>query len=501
MWCGRFISPQLGHSAKAARGNAWCERRMLRRDFEVRFLGTAIGFDLQGIQATVSSEVCRYWQPCRHSRRLPSHRPGAYHDRKDNGGTHMKHWAAIGLALAAAAAVPAANAADPIRIGFSMPLTGGFAVSGKQALLAMKIWEENTNAKGGLLGRPVELRYYDDQSNPANVPGIYTKLLDVDKVELVVSPYGTVLTAPAMPVVMAHNMVITSLVALNINERFHYPRYFSVSPLGSDPVIAFSKGMFNVLAEQNPKPATVAIVAADQEFSKNNADGARKNATEHGLKIVYDKTYPPSTTDFSPVIRAVQATNADIFYAASYPPDSVGLVRAAREIGYQPKAFGGSMVGLQITNIQMQLGPMLNGVYTFAAWLPVKTLMFPGVMDMLKKYQAPAKGEGVDPLGYFLAPGAYAYIQIMGQAVEGAGSLNQEKIADYIRTHHFSTVFGDFAFGPGGESVEDRQVIVQFHDIAGSDMAQFNDPDKVTIIDPPKYKTGELIYPYAKAAK
>jgi hypothetical protein len=193
---------------------------MLRRDFEVRFFGTAIGFDPQGIQAVVSSEVCCGWQPCRRTRRLPSPVPCAYHGRNENGGTQVKHWAAIGLALAAAMAAPSARAADPIRIGFSMPLTGGFAVSGKQALLAMKIWEEDTNAKGGLLGRPVELRYYDDQSNPANVPGIYTKVLDVDKVELVVSPYGTVLTAPAMPVVMAHNMVITSLVSLNINKQF-----------------------------------------------------------------------------------------------------------------------------------------------------------------------------------------------------------------------------------------------------------------------------------------
>ena len=239
------------------------------------------------------------------------------------------------LALAAAcAAGPRAEAADPIQIGFSMPLTGGFAVSGKQALVAMKLWEEDINAKGGLLGRPVELKYYDDQSNPANVPGIYTKLLDVDHVELVVSPYGTVLTAPAMPVVISHNMVITSLVSLNINERFHYPRYFSVTALGQHPTLAFSKGLIDVLMKQTPAPKTIAIAAADQEFSKNNAEGARKNAEEAGLKIVYDKTYPPSTTDFAPVIRAAQATDADIFYAASYPPDSVGLVRAAHEIGY-----------------------------------------------------------------------------------------------------------------------------------------------------------------------
>jgi branched-chain amino acid transport system substrate-binding protein len=405
--------------------------------------------------------------------------------------------------IAAGLAAPAARAADPIRIGFSMPLTGGFAVSGKQALVAMKLWEEDINAKGGLLGRPVELKYYDDQSNPANVPGIYTKLLDIDHVELVVSPYGTVLTAPAMPVVIAHNMVITSLVSLNINERFHYPRYFSVTALGQHPVEAFSKGLIHVLMQQNPAPKSIAIAAADQEFSKNNAEGARKNAENAGLKIVYDKTYPPSTTDFGPVIRAAQATDADIFYAASYPPDSVGLVRAAHEIGYKPKVFGGAMVGLQVTNIQMQLGPLLNGVVSFAAWEPVSTLAFPGVFDMLKRYQAVAKGEGVDPLGYFLAPAAYSYVQLLGEAVEQAKTLDQAKLADYIHSHKFTTVFGDFEFGPNGETTDNdiRQMQVQYHDIAGNDMMQFSDPKKMTILDPPKYKTGNMIYPYADALK
>ncbi|HXQ50151.1 MAG TPA: amino acid ABC transporter substrate-binding protein [Stellaceae bacterium] len=410
---------------------------------------------------------------------------------------------AVAAGLAAATGPEGTQAAEPIRIGFSQPLTGGFASSGKMALVAMRIWAEDVNAKGGLLGRPVELVYFDDQSNPANVPGIYTKLLDVDKVELVVGPYGTVLTAPAMPVVIAHNMVITSLVSLAINERFHYPRYFSVTPLGPHPVIAFSKGFMTIAAQQTPAPKTIAIAAADQEFSKNNAVGARANAEAVGLKIVYDKTYPPSTTDFGPVIRAAQATGADIFYAASYPPDSVGLLRAAREIGYLPKMFGGSMIGLQTTTIQMQLGPLLNGVTTNAAWLPVKTLMFPGVMEMLKKYQAQAKGEGVDPLGYFLAPAAYAYIQLLGEAVEQAGTLDQAKLADYIHTHHFTTVYGDFDFAEDGEPTESatRAIEVQYHDIVGNDMAQFNDPAKVTIIDPPAYKTGTLVYPYASAVK
>src|SRR5471030_957265 len=162
---------------------------------------------------------------------------------------------------------------EPIKIGFSMALTGPLAANGKQALLGAKIWEEETNAKGGLLGRPVQLIDYDDQSNPANVPGIYTKLLDVDKVDLVVSGYATNMVAPAIPVVMQKNKTFIGLFALAANSEFHYPKYFSMLPSGPTPKEAFTEGFFQAAIAQNPKPTTVAIAAEDAEFSHNAADG------------------------------------------------------------------------------------------------------------------------------------------------------------------------------------------------------------------------------------
>src|SRR5262245_17305877 len=113
---------------------------------------------------------------------------------------------------------------------------------GTSGLLAMQIWAADTNKKGGLLGRPVKLIYYDDQSNPSLVPGIYTKLLDVDKVDLVVSAYGTNVTAPALPVVIQHNKTFMGLFAMDVNEEFHYPRYFSMLPVGPDPRAAIPEG-------------------------------------------------------------------------------------------------------------------------------------------------------------------------------------------------------------------------------------------------------------------
>ena len=404
-------------------------------------------------------------------------------------------------AVAMFAALGSTHAATPIQIGFSMPLTGPYAVSGKQALIAMKLWEDDINAKGGLLNRPVKLVYFDDQSNPANVPGIYTKLLDIDKVDLVVSPYGTVLCAPAMPVVIAHHMVFTGLVSLNVNSHFHYDRYFSVTASGTDPIVDFSKSFFNVVMQQKPAPKTIGFVGGDQEFAAQNLAGARENAKAAHLKVVYDQTYPPATTDYSPIIRAAQAADPDILFAASYPPETIGLVNAMHEVGFRPKVFGGAMVGLQIATIQMSLGPLMNGITAFAAWEPFPVMQYPGVMHMLARYQEAAKGEKVDPLGYFLAPAAYAYVQVLGEAVQGAKTLDQGKLAQYMHTHTFSTVDGKFAFNKLGDATDNRLLYVQYHGIVGHDLDQFRHPEKsMTVVAPESLKTGPMIYPYAKAA-
>ena len=247
------------------------------------------------------------------------------------------------LALAALSAAPTqaqAPSGEPIKIGYSMALTGGLAPNGKSALLAHKIWEEDVNAKGGLLGRPVKLIYYDDQSNPSTVPNIYTKLLDVDKVDLIIGGYATAQVAPAMPVVISKNKMFISLFALAVNDEFKYPNYFAMIPMGPDPKPAFTKGFFDAAMAQNPKPRTVAIVAADAEFSVAASAGARENAKAAGLTVVYDRRYPVASTDLAPAVRAIAATDPDLVIVCSYPPDSVGMVRAVNEVGFKPKMFG-----------------------------------------------------------------------------------------------------------------------------------------------------------------
>src|SRR5213083_1089514 len=160
----------------------------------------------------------------------------------------IRRWAltggVIGAFVLAGLGAPTARAAEPIRIGFGMALTGGLSANGKPALLAVQIWKDDVNKWGGLLGRPVELVYYDDQTNPATVPGIYTKLLDVDKVDLVISGYGTNLIAPLMPIAMERKLTIMGMFGLANNEKYQYPNYFQIQPAGPDPQTSTAIGFF-----------------------------------------------------------------------------------------------------------------------------------------------------------------------------------------------------------------------------------------------------------------
>jgi branched-chain amino acid transport system substrate-binding protein len=403
--------------------------------------------------------------------------------------------AAIGaLKVPASAQAPSG---EPVKIGFSMALTGPLAANGKQALLGAKIWEEETNKKGGLLGRPIKIVYYDDQSNPSTVPGIYTKLLDVDKVDLVVGPYATAMIAPAMPVIMQKGKVFIGLFGLAVNSEFNYPKYFAMIPSGPDTKPSFTDGFFQTAAAQNPKPETVAIVAADLEFSHNAAQGARDNAKKYGFKVVYDKSYPPSTTDFSPIIRAIQATNPDIVAICSYPLDSVGMVKAINEIGYKPKMVGGAMVGLQATVFKTQLGPLLNGFVNYETWVP--SMMTPSADAFLKVYQSRAASEGVDPLGYYLGTWGYAYLELLGNAVAATKSLKDDDIANHLRSNTIKTIMGDIKFGAKGEWAQSRMLQVQYHGIKGNTLDQFKGMDTQTVLTPADLKTGNVIYPYEKA--
>ena len=390
---------------------------------------------------------------------------------------------------------------NPIKVGMSLALTGGGAPAGKMLQAAVELWRDDVNAKGGLLGRQIQVIVYDDQSNPANVPGLYTKLITVDKADLLLGPYGTNFVAPAMPTIIQNNKMTISFTAIGINREFKYDKYFSMVPVGTDGVNAFSKGFFEIAAQQKPKPQTVAILAADAEFAQSAAQGAREELKKHGFKLIYDKSYPPSTTDFAPVVRAVQAANADIVYVGAYPPDNVGIIRAANEVGLNPKIFGGAMIGMLVTPIKVQLGPITNGLLIHESFVASPKLDFPGLDDLMKRYQAKAPELKTDPVGYAFVPLGYSAPQVLAQAVTATKSLDHNVLAKYIHSNKFKTVVGDLEFGKDGEWSKPRMLLTQFQNVKPNDLAQFKAGDNQPILWPPEYKTGTMIYPYADARK
>ena len=385
----------------------------------------------------------------------------------------------------------------PIKIGMSMPQTGSLGAGGKAALLALNMWVEDVNAKGGLLGRKVELIAYDDQTNPALTPAIYTKLLDVDKVDLLIAPYGTVPTAPIMPLVKQRDLLLMGNFSFQANHTVKHDKWFNNAPWNN--ASSWSDGFFAIGQKQGAK--TVAFLAADNEFAQNLANGARELAKKAGLQTVYNQNYPPATTDFSSLIRGVRAAKPDMVFVMSYPNDSVAIVRAVNEIGVgdSVKLFGGGMVGLQYTPIMESLGSSLNGIVNYNSYVP--GIKYPGIEEFLQRYSKRAVEAKVDPLGFYLPPFNYAIGQMLEQAVGATKSLDHKKLAEYLHKNELKTMVGPIRYGPDGEWASPRVVQAQFRGVADKNMEQFRQTGKQVVLYPDAYKTGEVVAPFEKARK
>ncbi len=388
---------------------------------------------------------------------------------------------------------------QPIRIGYCLSLTGPLASNGKTARLAHQIWEDNVNRKGGLLGRKVQMVCIDDETNPKLVAEIYKRLLDNEKVDLVIGGYGDNSVAPAMPLIMERNRYLVALMALAVNAPLGYANYFVMIPTGPSPSEALTEGFFDLAAKQSPKPETMAILAADAPFSKSPVQGAKAHADKNGFKVVSDVRYPLSATDLAQFIRELKQINPDILFLCSYLNDSAALLRAIDKVRLEAKMVGGAMIGPQNGSIKAQLGPLLNGLVNYEYWLPVPKMMYRGIAQVMAEYQSRAVSAGADPLGYYVAPQAYAQMQVVEQAVAGTSSLDDARLAQFTRESSFKTVVGDVKFGKGGGWSEARVLHVQYQNIKNADLSEFRDARTQAVVWPSSLASGALVYPYAKA--
>jgi branched-chain amino acid transport system substrate-binding protein len=414
----------------------------------------------------------------------------------------MKRRTLLGGAIAAALLGQTSGVVaqqPPIKIGMTMAQTGGLAGGGKASLLGIEIWRDDVNARSGLLGRKVELVVYDDKSSAAETPAIYSKLLDVDKVDLLFAPYATVPTAPIMPLVKQRGLLLMGNFSFQVNSKVGHDMWFNNAPWG--PADSWAKSFLDLGQKAGGK--TVALLTADQEFAQNLALTARDVAKQRNMPIVFDQAYPPNTVEFSSIIRALKAAKPDIVYVASYPPDSAGILRAVNEIGIgdNVKIFGGGMVGLQFGAVMENLGSLLNGVVNFNTWLPESSMYYDGTKSFFETYTKRAVEAKVDPLGYYLAPFGFASGQLIEQAIKAVGSLDQKAIAKYLHENEIKTIVGPIAFSADGERKETATLQAQFRGVVDKNIEQFRSQGKQVILFPDKFKSGDLVSPFEAARK
>jgi branched-chain amino acid transport system substrate-binding protein len=388
-----------------------------------------------------------------------------------------------------------------LRIGYCLSLSGPLASNGRTARLAHQIWQEHINANGGLLGQPVELVCLDDQTNPNLVAGLYQRLLDVEKVDLVIGGYGDNSVAPAMPLIMERKKWLLALMALAVNAKFNYQQYFVMIPTGPRPNLALTEGFFQIAGQQTPRPQTVAILIADAPFSQSPAQGAKENLAQQGMRVVSEGKYPLSTTDFTPYMAELKRVDPDVLFFCSYSNDSIGLVKAMDAARLSPKLVGGAMIGPQNGIVKSELGPLLNGLVNYEYWLPVPSLMNPQVASLIETYQSRAENAGADPLGYYVVPLAYAQMQVLEQAIRVVGSTNDGALSHYTHEAVFHTVVGHVKFGDGGGWAEPRVLTVQFQNIDSNNISEFKKPGTQVVVYHSETASSRVIYPYVNAKR
>ena len=292
-------------------------------------------------------------------------------------------------------------------------------------------------------------------------------MIEVDKVDLVVSSYSTALIAPAMPVIMAHGMAFVSLLGSATNDAFHYDRTVNISPTGGHMQQDFAKGYFEMAMNADPKPKTVAIAGLDSDFLQRSMKSARNRQSDLGLEIVYDKSYPPGTVDYGPIVRAIQADKAGHCLFRVLPPDSVGLAQSDNEAKLIATVVGGGMIGPQITAIKAQFGPMLNNLLCWDCLRSRADDEVPG-RRRLSRTLSRRRRKGENGSARTLCAAA----RLRADASDGAGGRPRRQdrpaaIGADFHANTFSTVLGDLKFDAKGEWEQERNLYVQYQGVKG----------------------------------
>lgn len=375
------------------------------------------------------------------------------------------------LGMGGGAALAAAPAKEgPIVIGASIALSGAYSRTGEELRRGYEVWQREMNERGGLLGRPVEFKIYDDQSDPTTGAKLYEKLITSDKVNLVMSPYSSPVTFAASTVTEKYEypMVAPGASARNIWER-GYKYIFQIYPQPETEL----QGIFEIAKKAGVK--TMAVLTEDTIFSKELAGVAVKMAKEAGLSVVFYEEYGKGPTDLSPQLLKAKARKPDILFGATYLPESVLITRQSKELDVNPKFFAFS-IGPALPDYVKSLGKDAEFVLGLTQWEPV--LKLPGVKEFTERYRS-----AYNSLPGYHAAGGYAGCQILEAAVKKAGSVDRRKIRDALASLEVKTIWGPYKVNEKGQQIAKFAYIIQIQN------------GERQIVWPEEVATAKLIFP------
>jgi branched-chain amino acid transport system substrate-binding protein len=367
--------------------------------------------------------------------------------------TSWKRLAPVALAGVVFASLPLPVAAQtPIKIGASMSVTGTYAKPGTYQKQGYDVCIDELNAKGGILGRKVELVIYDDQSTPATAVRLYEKLITEDKVDAVMGPYSSAVSEAVANVTEKYKKVMVAPLAAT-TSIFKKGRKYIFMVI--TPAENYLDGLIDMAAKRGLK--TVAIIHEDTLFPKASAAGTVEAAKKKGMQVVLQEAYPKGNTDFSALLVKIKAANPDVIAAGTYFDDAVAITRQMKELNVNPKMFG-LTVGGDLPEFYDLLKQNAEYVYGSTQW--DESLPYPGQKEFLAAYKAKFKGQ--EP-SYHTAAG-YAGCLIYAEAVKKAGSLDADKVRDQLLKMEIKTAFGDYKVEPDGFQIAHKMVMLQWQD-------------------------------------
>lgn len=335
----------------------------------------------------------------------------------------------------------------PIVIGISLPLTGDFSEPGKGIRNGYELWAADVNEEGGLLGREVELIFRDDGSDPNQVVSDYESLISQEEVDLVFGPFSTRLVVPAAQVAEDFNMLFLEPAgaAPEVFEQGFENLFYAAPAVADDHYDYLAEYILGLPEDEQPQ--TVAVAALDDPFAQGTAYGLRDRLADEGFEIVADEVYPPDTTDFSSIAARIADTDADLFIGGTQFEDSVGLVRAFQELGYQPSMAAFS-TGPTLPEFPEAVGDAAEGLLSPVGW--DARADFPGNQEFVESYQEMfGEDPSEDPAN------GYTVGQIAAEAIEAVGCANpseecQQQLIDHIRNNEFDTIVGPLSWDEAG---------------------------------------------------